>query len=540
MFKFKIILTALLFLQTIVFSQKLSKDFTVTTATPYQVIDAGSKEYISLDNGFAIMAKMGKGLVHIQKFDVNNMKEIARNTYKDLPPKAFFQDIIKLEDQIYYIFEAFDKKADNFKVYCREINTEDATFKEQVILFQSSRRVVNSPNTKGLTRVRSGFAGFSAGGNKFLVYKSFDESKVMISYRCYPVSKDDNVNYDEIGFFVFDNKMQKIWGKEVKMPYTEAQINNVAYSVSSTGEAIMLAANRQKKKYEVFIVNTSGELTAKELELSTDMLVKKLDIKENNKGDYICTGFYANGIEFTYNPFTGGGFIFNANGLVYFVLDKDGNLLTNKTFEFSEEFIKQNLSDRQKKAVAAREKKGKAGILDLHLTNFVVKDDGSVFVIGERQYARSEYYGPQKQTVYHFSNAIAIKVEPNGELAWMKKLPKNQSGTSGCGQMSIAYLEGKTADYVAYIDNPKNISLSPTAGVPAAHKDGAGGFLTTYKINHDTGELEKHTICDMNKIGKYRAYQFKTWRIFRVADGVFLMEIYIKGKKDTMVKFELN
>ncbi len=539
MVKFKTFIAILLLAQTLVFSQNLSKDFTVSTAKPYDVIDAGSKEYISLDNGFVIMAKMSKGIVYLQKFDVNQMKEVSRNTYSDLPKKAFFQDIIKLEDRIYYIFEVFDKKAGTFKVYSREINTNDASFKKQVVLFTTSRRVVNPRKTGELSRARVGFAAFAA-GPKFKIHKSFDESKVMINYRCYPISKDDSKNYDEIGFYVFDNKMQKIWGKEVKMPYTEKQINNIAYSISSNGEAKMLVANNQKKSYEVFLINTSGKLIAKELGMSTDQLVRNMKIKENKSGNFICAGYYANGIEFKFNVFTGGVFVFNVNGLMYFEMDKDGNLLKNKNFNFSKEFIQQNLNDRQKKAVEKREKDGKAGILDLFLTDFVVKEDGSAFFIGERQYVRNEYYGPQKKQVYHFSNVVAIKVNKNGDLAWMKKLTKNQAGIMGGGQMSIAYMEGKTADYVTYVDNPKNIELNANDGIPVAHKDGLGGYLTTYKIDHATGAIEKHTICDLNNINNHKAYQFKTWRILRAGDGIFLMEIYIKGKKDTMVKFVLN
>jgi len=123
----------------------------------------------------------------------------------------------------------------------------------------------------------------------------------------------------------------------------------------------------------------------------------------------------------------------------------------------------------------------------------------------------------------------------------MKKLPKNQAGTRGVGQMSISFMEGPTADYIAYVDNPKNISLTAEGGVPEAHRDGKGGFLTTYKVDYSTGNIEKHTICDLNNINDgLTAYQFSTTRIFKSTEGVFLMEIYIKDKKDTMVKFELN
>ncbi|MCG8576430.1 MAG: hypothetical protein MI810_16210, partial [Flavobacteriales bacterium] len=201
----KQILTAAVMLVLVPFlglSQELSKDFTVTVGTPYEVIDAGSKEYIALDDNFAIMAKMGNGIVNLQKYDFNRMKEVSRNTYQDLPKKAVFQDIIKIKDQVFYIYEAYDKKAKSFTVYSRQINTEDASFQKPVELFKTSRKVANSPSTGELSRVSPTNNPFKVGGNKFLVYQSFDKSKTMISYRCTPVNKDANVNHDIIGFYV--------------------------------------------------------------------------------------------------------------------------------------------------------------------------------------------------------------------------------------------------------------------------------------------------------------------------------------------------
>ncbi len=537
--KFRQIFILLLAIPAMVFSQKLSADFELSTSTPFAVIDAGSKEYISLDNGYVIQAKMGRGAINIQKFDVNAMKEVSRKSYKDLPKKAFFQDIIKLGDKVYYIFEAFDKPSKAFKVYSREINTADGTLKPHKVLLTTSRKAV-APFFKGeLTRAKTGFAALQ-GGNKFTVSTSFDKSKVLISYRLSPKSRNDSQNYDEIGMFVFDSDMNKVWGKEVTMPYTEKEMNNTGFAVGSDGAVKMLITNNSAKTYEILNITTSGTVETKAIGVSAEKLVRNMDIKEDKSGKFICGGFYANGIELTFNPFAGFQSIFNANGLLYLEIAKDGSLIKEKKFEFSKEFIQQNLNERQKKAVEKRESDGKAGILDLYLTNFEIKDDGSVVFIGERQYIRKEFWnGPQQKQVYHFSNAVAIKVN-NGELSWMVKLPKNQAGIAGAGQMGIAYMPGKTADYVAFIDNPKNIALSPTGGIPTAHKDGLGGWLTTYKINNASGALEKHTLFDLKNIKGKNGFQFKPWRIIKAQEGVFLVEVYIKGKKDMMVKMKLK
>lgn len=540
MIKFTTLIVAMLIVNTLVFGQKLSDDFTVTTSKPYQVIDAGSKEYISLGDGTVIMAKMGRGVVNIQKFDVNSMEEVARNTYNDLPKGSKFINLIKLKNRAFYFYQVWNKKAKQFTVFSREIDADDAKFKEPVELLSTSRKAVKYNNAPGdLSKSITTFAAFAGYGSHFYIYKSFDDSKIMIKFRLYPKNKKDAINYDEIGFFVFDNEMNKIWGKEIKMPYTEKQMNNVAYAVSSTGKVLMLLTNNKDETYEAFLFNDSGKLNAIDLNLSSEQYVRRIIVKEQKNGEFVCSSFYADGINMSYNPIGGLQSVFNANGLMYFRISNEGEVSDAKKFDFSKGFIQQNLNKKQKTAVAKKEKDGTAGILDLIIKKVNVKDDG-VYIIGERQYFRKEFWmGPQTKTVYHFANIVAMKINNKGELVWMKKLPKHQAGIEGCGQMSIAYMEGEGADYVAYVDNPKNIRLSER-GVPIAHKDGLGGYLTTYKIDNKTGALEKHTICDMNKIDKYKAYQFKVTRIFEALDGVFLMEFYAKGKKDVMVKFELN
>jgi hypothetical protein len=140
----------------------------------------------------------------------------------------------------------------------------------------------------------------------------------------------------------------------------------------------------------------------------------------------------------------------------------------------------------------------------------------------------------------------------------MKKLPKTQSGVGGDASsgmmigvggtatmppqkrgMSIRYIKGKDASYILFLDNVKNANLGIN-DVPERHKDGRGGFLTAYKLDDATGAIEKHSIFDITDIQGTEAFQFKTSRIFETGDKVFMLEIYIKGKEDTMIKMELK
>jgi len=525
-------LLAMLGLPWLLTAQKISDNFITTPSKPYQVVDARTKEYVSAEDGTAYMVKKDGEVVYLQKFSYDQMKEVSNKKYEDFQEKSSFVDLVKLKNNLYYIYSVTNKDK-SVSLFSRAIAQETGTFEKPVKLHSTSRKVVSA-------NLGSMGAMFMLSDGNFGVHKSFDETKLLITYRLSPLSRKDSENFDEIGFCVFDSNMSPISAKEIKLPYTEANVDNIAYTITNSGEGKALLLNKIKKEYEWLTVDASGQMEVEKLGLSGERLVQNIKMKESANGNIVCAGFYANGLDFKMSFSGSGRLSMNANGVLYFEVSKSGELLNNKVFDFSLDFIKQNLSENQREKAEDREKDGKAGISDLTLTGLEVKSDGSIIVLGEQQWVASEMYGPQTKLVYHFSNVIAVKISKDGNLDWMKKLPKNQAGLDGVGQMSFSYLSGPENDFMVYIDNPKNEKLEPTGGVPAAHKDGAGGFLTAYQINHETGKISKYTIADLMDIKGIKAYQFKAFRIFKAFDNTFLMEVYIKDKKDAMIKFELK
>ncbi|MCB9192876.1 MAG: hypothetical protein H6602_14550 [Flavobacteriales bacterium] len=515
-------------------AQKLSDNFKVSRTSPYEVVDAGSKKYFGIGNDQSLAVKTRSGVVTLQKFDVGTKREVDRKVHADFPKYSKEQEILQVEGHLYYISEAFDKKTRTFTVSAREINPDDLSMGELTTLFTTDREVTAPPAALG-AQPMFGF-GF-VGGNKFEVIPSFDGSKFLIRYRLKPLTRKDSESYDELGFYVFDNKLNKLWGKEQKMPYTEKEMNNLAYTVTSDGTAYMLALVRDSKQVELFTI-TANDFKTKPLDINKDLVFQKFDMVEDDKGNIACVAYYATGIEFKFG-FGGGALVFNTNGIYYFKLTPSGEVADARDIEFDIDFINEYRTDREKDKNDQREKEGKAGIPDLKLLEFKVEKDGSVFILGERSYVRNEFYGPKQQTVYHFSNVVATKLNPDGTVRWMKKLPKNQAGTAGRGGMGVKYIRGKNGHYVLFLDNVKNANLK-VAKAPEPHKDGAGGFLTAYMVDDETGEIDKHNILDVRDLQGVKLYQFNTTRIFDVSDNLFLLETYIKDKRDMMIKIELN
>ncbi len=536
-----LVLSIILLLPFVGFGQKLSPDFTISKSEPFKVVDAKSKEYVAVEDGnFTIAVKTDGERITIQKFDVKGMKEIARNVYEDFPKYTKIQKLLKIDGRVYYVFEAYNKKAKTFSVYSREIDIANTSFNKINKLFTTKGPVVVTGEIK---QAASAGTFFNFGiMPKFEVVVSFDESKILIRYRNKPKVKDDSKNKDILGFYVFDNKFNQIWGKEVKMPHTEEDMNNLAYSVTGDGTAFMLAKINKSKSFELITVTEAG-LKNQKLPIKKGLLFDEFHLKESANGNILAAGYYNNGTEFKAD-WTGSMTLSrNVNGLYVFEIGKDGIVNWEHDYPFSLKLIKQYLSDRQKKKADKRESKEKAGINDLLLRNFIVNDDGSIVIIGEVSYTRKEMWMTSMTYVTHFSNMVVTKIDPSGNLAWQKKLPKNQAALANkyesVGGLGMSYIQGEGAHYLIFADNRKNAKL--TMDKPAEpHKGGFGGYLTAYKIDDDTGEIEKHLILDLTDIKGVKAYQFYVTRIFEAMDKTFLLEVYIKGKKDMVVKMELN
>lgn len=527
---------SLVLIQIITFGQvKLSKDFDVTVGTPYPVVDAASKDYFSDNKSYAIAVKTDGEKVTIQRYDFNAMKEVSKKVYEDFPPYNKIQKVLKLGDKLFYVFSSFNKKERKEDLYSREINMNDGTFATPKLLFSTASEVAVSSYAETAAMTMFGLGT----PIRFEVHKSFDNSKLLIRYRLKPTERDDTKNYDVLGFYVFNANLEKQWGGEVKMPYTEKQMNNLAYGVSKDGKAFMLAYVNSSKQFELLNITSDLKIKPNKIDIDGKLAFQELKLQEAADGNLTCTGFYANGVDVMVN-WTGTGVLsFNTNGILNFKIDQNGKVLEKNDLEFPIELINQYESKRVKDKNEKREAEGKAGINDLKLIDVVLDAEGNTIVVGEQQYMRKEYVMSGMKNVWYYGDMVATKFDKKGKVLWMKKLPKTQTGLQGKGSLSMRFIKGKTASYILYLDNVKNANLNLTE-VPEKHQDGKGGYLTAYKVDDITGAIEKHSIFDITDIKGTEAFQFRTPRIFEAKDKTFLLEVYIKGKEDTMIKMALK
>ncbi|MBC9810993.1 hypothetical protein H9Y05_00750 [Crocinitomicaceae bacterium CZZ-1] len=525
----KSLLALVLCASQVLFGQlNTSTDFTYTVSNPYKVVD-GSKYYFSKDNEI-LSVKYGRGVFTFQKFGGNKMNEIKR-VEVDKTSGFTTESYEEINGKFYFFYSVWDKEATTEQLFVREIDFDGCKF-----IGEGKRLIkVNGKVTGGFNAGSLFGFGASSGGGKFHFTKSYDDKKMIIQYRKYPESKNDNVNKDVIGMHVYDFEMNEVWSGDIRMPYTEKRMNNLSYSVDSDGNTYILSEifnDDLRKRYtkegepnyslELIKISPDETMTHTPIKIG-DKFTDDVDFFEGKNGELVVAGFYGNS---------------KKGGIDGFFLSKlqGDNIADVKYYEVPVDVMKMYLSDR-----AQEKMEKKDATQDLKMTNMLLREitygeDGGITIYGEKHYVVSSY-NPQTKTTtytYYYQEIIGAGISADGDLRWMKKFPKNQVGGSARGGMGYYLITSGETDYLLFLDNINNIQL-PMNQFPKAHRDGKGGIFTGFKVDRETGETEKISLFDTRDAKGIELFQFNTGRIVKVNDKTFSVECYKKGKEDVMV-----
>lgn len=477
---------AFIFIATVMIAQDGGdvRKFNVTWGAPYEIPKKHTDQgYIgNLKDGLVqISERTGRELC-LQRFDPMKMNK-TMETIIDMSvmPTDYMPEIFKEMNGKYYMFySTWDKPNRKEHLFVQELDIQKCAFKGK------GQEVIACNQVTG-TLVASGFYSFKT-ANKFQFNTSFDKSKILITYRLKPEVRDDAVSKDIIGFYVYDEKMQKVWNKEIRMPHTEEMMDNKDWSIDSRGNAYMLAkVYDQKRKeakdgkpnyhYEVLKV-TANSSSMQIIKVSLEQkFINELYVTEDVNHDMVLGGYYRNELKGD-----------NTDGAFIVKIDETGTVSKVKKgyYEFPLEVLKQFEKERTQKKIDRKEKKDDAEIPDLDMRKLILSDDGSIMLIGEQYLviAHTRYSNGRSYTyyTYHYLDIYAMKIAADGELAWVRKIPKNQEGSNGKGTMSFSYFSINDNHYFFYLDNIKNLDIAFNEA-PARAMDGRGGFLTVSKID---------------------------------------------------------
>jgi hypothetical protein len=516
---------------------KTSKEFNVEVGNPYAVIDAPIKEYFYHD-GEVLAIKIARDIT-FQKFNANSLDFLSLSIVpkkKELPRGFVHEEFIQQKERIFEFYNVWDKPNKTEQIFVQEISFENPRI--------SNNRLLKKVDGKLMS---------SMGQNKIDVYQSFDQSRYLMVYRRRPTEKKDKLSHDRIGFIVFDKEFEEIWQQEVTMPYTEAEMDNLGYTIDSKGNAIMLARVRTNDEARLELLkfsDDSKEADITQIEADGKYFPHGILLKEGANGNILLGGFYGNGS--------------SATGIYVSILNQDGVIKDEQFHDIPLDIINQNKSERTQQKNAKKEDKGREiGIYELDLDDIVINDDGSMLLLGEVYYMRvtTSYNASTKSTTttyhYYYLEMFTSKISVSGEMLWMNKLVKNQYRRSSGGgygirigaaayntrannyDLSYKFLTTGSEHYLLYLDNVKNLGLAQNE-YPKRHVSGAGGFLTAYKVNDESGEVSKLSLFDMRDVNGIAVYQFNTDRIIQTSEDEMLVELYKKKKEDILIRININ
>ncbi len=520
----------------------------ISVGAPYRVIDAASKYYFS-QNGEILTVKVDGERILIQKFSADNLSFKQIKEYEDFGNGFTLEDVKEFAGKHYLFYSIWDKPNKTEQLFAREIDFAAGSFKGAGVNLLKVEGKISGDFSSGFTGWGFSFGGGYNVTGKFAFHYSDDNSKLMVQYRRKPETKKDENSYDIIGFNVYEKDLKTFWKKEITMPYTEKKMNNIDYTVDSEGNAYTLAqvyndnTTDTKKGKKATVANyhiellkfasKSGQLTKTTVEVANKFINKVWLYESPNPNEMICAGFYNNGTD----PDA-------ANGVIVFKMAKDGKVLSSNTYEIPLEILNQNISARAAKKNTKKDEDGKAEFSELELRKLIVEEDGSLLLIGEQYYivqhtSTSSNGRTTTYYTYHYNDMLVTKIDANQKLAWMRKLPKKQTGRAGRGGMSFKYIGDGTNHYLLFLDHEKNKDLQSDQ-VPTNHSDGQGGFLTAYKLSDSKGTVSKFSIFDTRDVKGTEIYQFNTGRIFAIAKDQFVVEAYKKKKEDILIKISFE
>ncbi len=290
---------------------------------------------------------------------------------------------------------------------------------------------------------------------------SNDKSKVLIYYSL-PYKRGES---ERFGLYVFDNKLNPLWHKEVTLPFRDEFFEFDNYEVDNKGNVYLLGRVTQEKSkflrqgkpdYKFLILgynaeNQNAKLYRVEVEGKT---LTDMQIAINENEDIICSGFYSSGENFNIE----GSYFLKING-------RTKEIELNAFKEFGIDFITQNMTSKEERKAKRKAKKGKnTKLFQYDLGDIILKDDGGAVLVGEQyhveysQVSTGPSGGSRTISHYFYNDIIVVNISPEGKIEWVQKIPKRQETVNDFGFHS-SYALAVVGDklYFIFNDNPKNL-----------------------------------------------------------------------------------
>ncbi len=298
--------------------------------------------------------------------------------------------------------------------------------------------------------------------------------------------------------------------------------------------SLLATLNKNKDDYDSYVLKLTKNAKDWEIgKLNTHKAIGASVLYLNTKNEAVALGFYSEK---------------EAKGYA-------SGLFSSKINTISEQ-IETNLHPIPIDTIIAYEKR-KAGQINkgqrfiddkedlegLKINHVVSRPDGSFNIFAEQRYAeKNSSYLNGVTTLYYqyyYRNAYAAKIDGEGNLLWFNQLPKNQFSNRGKRAMSYVHQEFGGYHYLLYWDMYRNIykSVGDFASLLEMKRQ-EYLFITSFKINDNTGGVTKDPIINSLDVEKQRISSFQMDKIVRINDHKLILEAHNGRGKNYLIKIE--
>lgn len=477
------------FAQSKKFSFKLGTEYDLPRKTEDLAFFGNDKDGI-------VNLTLKKEELNILRFDPKTLAQTSEKTIQlpELTKNFNSETVVDFGANYFWIHSDWDKKDEIESLYYDKIDLVSGKITE------SNKKLFDAEKISGSGARMTGFYQYKM-TDKYNFEFDADHTKLLVSYRLAPEEKNDKKSYDKLGFYVYDDQMNKIWNNEFTMPYTEQIMDNIDFSVDSKGNAYMLAKVYESEKrkevdketgragyhYEVLKFSKDNKKIINTTITIDDFFIKEASLIENTAHDIVIACTYSKKAKSN-----------GTDGVFLALMDQAGkiNKYKNGYYEFPLAELEKFESARSKRKM---ERKKDYEAPNLLVRNIVVEADGSLFIALEEYYvvvttSYDSRGNSQTTTTYYYEDMLGAKISMTGNFEWLRKLPKKQRGSNGRGTMSFKLVSDPTGYYFLYLDNKKNMELEEDE-VPKYHVDGFGGQVVVAKVDN-AGVVSKELVFD--------------------------------------------
>ena len=383
---------------------------------------------------------------YIEYYD--NEMRLRKSEQMDLKYKGKrrdFEDVAMIGGQL-YLFTSFNNQAQ----------------KKNYLFYQKvSKRLQPSKDLVMLAEVE---AQNKAKEGSFNLVISSDSSKVLL-YSQLPYQKRDP---ERFALNVFDQQMNKVWSRDIILPYSDQQFAIEDYRIDSKGNVYLMGVlyldgvrerrrGRPNYQYIILAYTQQGEDVQEYHVALEDKFITDLAFRIADDGNLVCAGFFSE--KGTYS----------VKGTCFFKLNNATKEIFNLSFkefdfQFRSEFMRPGELRRASRAEANDDTGREPELYRFSLDELVLRSDGGAVLVAEQYYVFERAYRYWDGTLrfdyyYNYNDIIVVNIQPDGGIEWAARIPKRQETVNDGGYYS-SYAMSIVRDrlYFIFNDNSRNFS----------------------------------------------------------------------------------